>query len=62
LNDNSTVLDFGCGDGFLLNSLKAQTKIGYDVNENALINAEKLGVKPCYNFNEIDSESLDVII
>ena len=40
-----TVLDFGCGGGWLLAALPAFERYGVEVNEHALANARKLSLK-----------------
>ena len=62
IDSDSTVLDFGCGGGFLLNSLDCREKIGYDVNKHALENLYEFDIKPCRNLNEIKENTIDVII
>lgn len=59
---DSCVLDFGCGGGFLLDSINCKEKIGYDVNESALDNLKSLGIKACYNLSELKDGSIDTII
>lgn len=59
---DSCVLDFGCGGGFLLDSINCKEKIGYDVNESALDNLKSLGIKACYNLSELKDDSIDTII
>lgn len=62
ISKNSSVLDFGCGGGFLLNSLDCQEKIGFDINLHALNHLKELGIKSCNDLNEISDNSIDVII
>ena len=62
IDSDSTVLDFGCGGGFLLNSLDCREKIGYDVNKHALENLYEFDIQPCQNLNEIKENTIDVII
>jgi SAM-dependent methyltransferase len=62
ISKNSSVLDFGCGGGFLLNSLDCQEKIGFDINLRALNHLKELGIKSCNNLNEINENSIDIII
>jgi ubiquinone/menaquinone biosynthesis C-methylase UbiE len=59
---DSTVLDFGCGSGNLLNALDAKVKIGLEVNPYAVAHAEKLGIKVFSNISQIPSESVDHVI
>ena len=62
ISKNSIVLDYGCGGGFLLNSLDCQEKIGFDINLHALNHLKELGIKSCNNLNEINENSIDIII
>ena len=58
----STVLDFGCGAGYLLESLKCKVKIGLDINEIALREASKKGIKTYTSLVGIKNNSIDCII
>jgi 2-polyprenyl-3-methyl-5-hydroxy-6-metoxy-1,4-benzoquinol methylase len=44
ISDFDDILDFGCKDGFLLNSLDAKKKIGVEINPHALEYASKNGI------------------
>jgi len=59
---DSTVLDFGCGAGYLLESLKCKVKIGLDINEIALREASKKGIKTYTSLVGIKNNSIDCII
>ena len=57
------VLDFGCGGGFLLNNLVCKKKTGIEVNDiarNYCIN--KFGIECFMSLDEIENNSIDVII
>ena len=41
---NSTIIDFGCGGGYLLGAIEAKQKIGIEVNGVAATEAAKNGV------------------
>lgn len=60
---NDTVLDFGCGGGFLLKNLNCSKKIGIELNPVArefCINHNDI---QCYEqLDEIPNESIDIII
>jgi SAM-dependent methyltransferase len=62
MNADSTLLDFGCGSGHLLNALEAKQKIGLEINPYAVAHAEKLGIKVFSDISEIPSESVDIVI
>jgi SAM-dependent methyltransferase len=61
--ESDTVLDFGCGGGFLLKNLKCKNKIGVELNpvaRNFCINTNKID---CFeDIDQIPNESIDVII
>src|SRR6267142_3049416 len=60
---SDTVLDFGCGGGFLLNNLNCGKKIGVDLNPVARDYCNNtVGIK-CYDSLEpIPGDSIDVVI
>jgi SAM-dependent methyltransferase len=62
IKKTDVVLDFGCGGGYLLASLNCEDKLGFDINLNALEEASKLGIKTFDRLEEIENNSLDVII
>ena len=62
ISEQSIVLDFGCGGGHLLDSLNCKEKIGVDVNDSALIEANKKGIKTFKSLYEIKNESIDCVI
>jgi SAM-dependent methyltransferase len=60
---SDTVLDFGCGGGFLLNNLDCSKKIGVDLNPAArdYCNNE-MGIRCHESLESIPNESIDVVI
>jgi Ribosomal protein L11 methylase len=56
INDNDTVLDFGCGGGYLLKNLACSKKHGLEINDHAITEANKNLDKV---FNNIDSITLN---
>lgn len=56
INYNDAVLDFGCGGGYLLKNLTCSKKHGLEINNHAIIEANKNLDKV---FNNIDSLTLD---
>ena len=62
ISEKSTVLDFGCGAGYLLDSLKCKDKIGIDINEIALNEASKKGIKTYTSLVGMKNNSNDCII
>lgn len=62
INPTDTVLDFGCGGGFLLDQITASRKIGYDINETARENAKRLGIETVDDLNKLENNTVDVVI
>jgi SAM-dependent methyltransferase len=62
IKKSDTVLDFGCGGGFLLSNLTCKKKLGIEINETARINAIKLGIDCFDNIDLIEDSSVDVVI
>lgn len=63
---DDTVLDFGCGGGFLLANLTCSRRIGVEPNPDARATAEKNGVtafaRPADAMAALGPQSVDVII
>lgn len=62
IKPTDTVLDFGCGGGYLLEQLKCAEKIGVEVNPSALVEARKRVPTVYQNVDDVAAESVDVII
>ena len=63
INDNDTVLDFGCGGGFVLKNLNCKEKIGIDLNSVAREYCNNINKITCYeSIESIEDESVDIII
>ena len=62
IKPTDTVIDFGCGGGYLLNLLPGKVKIGIDINPNAFSIIESYGVKAYREPSEVPNEIADVII
>jgi SAM-dependent methyltransferase len=62
IDPKAVILDFGCGSGYLLHNLSAKSKIGIEINEFAITQAEKKGITIIRDITEIQSESVDHII
>jgi SAM-dependent methyltransferase len=62
IQPEDTVIDFGCGGGFLLNSLTAKNKMGIEVNENARVEALRNGIFAVEKAALIPDYYADVII
>jgi len=57
-----TVLDFGCGGGYLLSSLTCAKKVGVELNPHARTVAADFGIETYSSIHEVPSEYVDVII
>jgi len=57
-----TVVDFGCGGGFLLRELQAAQKIGIEPNETARTYAEEQGVRVFASAADVRDDTADVVI
>lgn len=62
ISKESTVLDFGCGGGFLLKSLPCGRKAGVEVNPSAAEIARQNKVEVFTSVDEVPDEYADVII
>ncbi len=62
INPDSDVLDFGCGEGYLLKGLNCKRKVGVEINPAAQIEARENKVEVYTNTDEVKNESIDVII
>lgn len=58
----NTVLDFGCGGGFLLNELTAKRKIGFEINDSAREHVKTLGITTINDLNNLKEGEVDIII
>ena len=59
---SDTVLDFGCGGGFLLGQINCSKRIGFDVNSVALETAKLNGLITVSSYDDIDDNSVDVVM
>ena len=60
---SDSVLDFGCGGGFLLHNLECDTKVGVELNDIARNFCNQNFNFKCYKFlNEIPDDSINVVI
>ncbi|MDP3402814.1 MAG: methyltransferase domain-containing protein, partial [bacterium] len=58
-----TVLDFGCGGGYLLKELSCAKKIGVDVSEHARATCKENGIDEVYaSLDEVPDGSVDKVI
>lgn len=57
-----SVLDFGCGGGFLLGNIKAAIKMGIELSPYARGQAETSGLVVYPDFSKVESSTLDLVI
>lgn len=62
ISNNSRVLDFGCGGGFLLKNLKCSRRVGVEVNPAAAEIARENGIEVFSRVEDVPDEYFDVII
>lgn len=63
IKTSDTVLDFGCGGGFILKNLHCANKIGVEVNPVARNYCNEINKIKCYaSLSDVPDESIDVII
>jgi SAM-dependent methyltransferase len=66
IKPNDTVIDFGCGGGFLLKNLNCSERLGIEVNESAHQQIIENGVRPFISpkalLEERGAECADVIV
>jgi SAM-dependent methyltransferase len=61
ISEESRVLDFGCGGGYLLKNLRCQGKYGFEINPVAAQEARKFGLEVFQDWHFVP-KNLDVII
>lgn len=59
---DDSVLDFGCGGGFLLKNLSCSKRVGIEINPAAVDTALNNGVEVYVDSNSVPDECVDVII
>ena len=62
IKEEDSVLDFGCGGGYLINKLNCKEKHGVEINPHAIKEAEKNSVKIFKDSNELSKNYDDKII
>ena len=62
IEEANTVLDFGCGGGYVLANLACEKKMGVEINDYPRAVAEKNGIECYRDLDEVAAESVDVII
>jgi SAM-dependent methyltransferase len=63
ITDRDSVLDFGCGGGFLLKNLSCKEKVGIEINPIAREYCNNINRIKCYpSLEYVSDESIDVVI
>lgn len=62
VHEEDSVLDFGCGGGYMLQALSCRNKVGIDVNPAAQAEARKLGIEVLASLSELGNRKFDTII
>lgn len=63
IKKSDTVLDFGCGGGYLLKNINCKDKIGIDSNVEAIKECRKNGINKVFvDLFDVKSDSINVII
>ena len=62
ISEEDTVLDFGCGGGFILNELNCKSKYGIEINSSAIVQAKTFGISIFPNFETLKNNFFDIII
>lgn len=62
IRHTDTVLDFGCGGGYLLNQIHCKKRLGVEINSSAHKTAQNNGIKVFNKINQVPNNSADVII
>ena len=62
ISEEDTVLDFGCGGGFLLERINCEHKMGFEVNDHAIKRARSVGLNVTNDWDTIPDNSIDKII
>lgn len=63
ISKTDTVLDFGCGGGFLLNNLNCEKKIGVELNDIGRNFCNQNFNFKCHKYlNEVPDNSVDIVI
>jgi len=62
IRNTDTVMDFGCGGGYLLEQISCEKKMGYEINPHARARATEAGIEVTDRWNDIKDKSVDVVI
>lgn len=62
IHHEDTVLDFGCGGGYLLSCINCKRKIGIEINPAARNEAINLGLEVYETLNDVQDGTINVVI
>jgi SAM-dependent methyltransferase len=62
VSPDDTVLDFGCGGGFVLRNLDCRRRLGVDINPSAREHAKSQGVEVFESVEQLPEQVIDVVI
>lgn len=62
IKPEDTVLDFGCGGGWLLKNISCRRKVGIEINPAAAKIAEENGIEVYLSIESVQDDSVDVVI
>ncbi|MGD8634004.1 MAG: class I SAM-dependent methyltransferase [Anaerolineales bacterium] len=62
IQTNDAVLEFGCGGGYLLNSILAKAKMGIEISDHARRAANQSGLNVVSDISEVPDRFADVLI
>ncbi len=62
IKETDSVLDFGCGGGFILKNIPCKLKMGVEINPTAREQANLNGLQTYESIEKVPDESADVII
>lgn len=62
VNNQDTVLDFGCGGGYILSNLLCKRKIGVEINDSARLDAEANKIEVFKAIIDVPDDTCDLII
>jgi SAM-dependent methyltransferase len=62
IRPTDTVLDFGCGGGFLLSSLNCARRLGVEINPAARAHAERNGIQGFADTTAVPPNTADVVV
>lgn len=62
IKEGMTVVEFGCGGGYLLNCIQAKVKMGIEINDAARAEAKRIGLDSVKYIDDIPDNYADIII